>query len=98
MKCLETRARNGMRWRRYRTAEGAIVTTYEVPVAVLGELGAARLREALQRAEREITRRKRNARALTLLAAGWKPLAVGQEVGLCEAQVRRLRQKVKPRA
>jgi len=24
MKCLETRRRNGMKWRRYRTEEGAV--------------------------------------------------------------------------
>jgi len=94
MKCLETRRRNGMKWRRYRTAEGAILTTYEVPVTVISLIGPARLREELQRAERTPQRKTRNARALTLLAAGWKPLAVANELGLCEAQVRRLRQKI----
>jgi len=36
-----------------------------------------------------------NVRVLELLADGWKPLAVASEVGLCEAQVRRIRQKAR---
>lgn len=91
MKCLETRQRNGMKWRRYRTAEGVIVTTYEVPCTVVNGLGISRLKAELQRARRQFDRETRNARARTLLAAGWKPAAVGVEVGLCESQVRRLR-------
>ena len=93
MKCLETRQRNGMKWRRYRTAEGVIVTTYEVPCEVVRCLGQARVQAELERAARQRERASRNARALALLADGWKPLAVGDEVGLCESQVRRLRQK-----
>lgn len=93
---LDTRMRNGLKWRRYRTAEGEIFTTYEVPCTVLNTLGRARLQAELQRAARQRERDARNARALALLAEGWKPLAVAAEIGLCEAQVRRLRQKSQP--
>jgi DNA-directed RNA polymerase specialized sigma subunit len=84
-----------MKWRRYRTAEGVIVTTYEVPCTVLQTLGDSRLKSELQRAARQHERDARNARARTLLAAGWKPIAVGAEVGLSESQVRRLRQRAR---
>ena len=47
MRCLETRRRNGMKWRRYRTEDGAIVTTYEVPVEVLRVLGYFVTREKM---------------------------------------------------
>lgn len=93
MRCLETRRRNGMKWRRYRTDDGVIVTTYEVPVEVLRVLGEARLQEELQRAARTLERKQRKAKVLALLAQGWKATAVASEVGLCDAQVRRIRQR-----
>ena len=98
MKCLETRQRNGMKWRRYRAPDGSTHQTYEVPVAVVGVLGVKRLREELQRAARRQAIRQRNARIRRLLAEGWKPLAIAAEVGLSEAMVRRLRQKFEKEA
>lgn len=95
MKCLETRRRGGIKWRRYRTEEGAIIKTGEVPMEVLAELGPKRLKEALERAERREHRLRRQARAENLLRQGWKPAAVAAEVGLGEAMVRRYRQRMK---
>lgn len=93
MKCLETRRRNGMKWRRYRTEEGASWTTYEVPIAVVSELGPKTLKESLERAQRKLERLNRNARALRMLSQGIKPLAVAVEVGLSESQVTRIRRE-----
>lgn len=98
MKCLETRRRHGMKWRRYRTEDDVIVTTYEVPTAVLGELGWQRLRGALERAERQLARARRTAHAQALLREGWKTVAVAHEVGLCDSQVRRIAQRMRENA
>lgn len=95
MKCLETRRRGGIKWRRYRTEEGAIIRTGEVPMEVLSELGPKRLAEALERAKRTEHRLRRKARAENLLREGWKPAAVAAEVGLSEAMVRRYRQHMR---
>lgn len=95
MKLLETRTgRHGLKRRLYRDA-GVTVTTYEVPLQVLSLIGPARLKAELDRADRALARKRMNARVLELLADGWKPLAVASEVGLCEAQVRRIRQKAR---
>lgn len=51
MKCLETRRRNGMKWRRYRTEDGARWIIYEVPASVISLIGRRRLTEELERAE-----------------------------------------------
>ena len=92
---METRLRDGAKWRRYRTNDGLRVTTLEVPESVVGEIGAQALKTALERAERKFARRQRNQRALTLLQQGWKPAAVALELGLSESQVRKIRQKGK---
>lgn len=94
-RCLETRRRQGMKWRRYKTPEGVTFTTFEVPAQVVGLLGVARLKEELERAERTLERKTRNHRALALLARGWKTTAVAHEVGLCDSQVRRIKQHSK---
>lgn len=93
MRVLETRDRDGMRWRRYRDEHGVTHTTLEAPEAVVRLLGPTKLRLALERAERTAARRRRNAAAIALLESGWKPIAVAAKVGLCESQVRRLRQQ-----
>lgn len=92
MKCLETRRRNGMKWRRYRTEDGAQWITYEVPASVIGLIGRRRLAEELERAERKLARLNRNAKALALMKAGMKPLAVATELGISEALARRIYQ------
>lgn len=95
MKCLETRRRGGIKWRRYRTEEGAVIRTGEVPMEVLAELGAAKLKEALARAARREQRLRRQARAENLLRQGWKPEAVAAELELSVSMVRRYRQRMK---
>lgn len=84
-----------MKWRRYRTKEGACVETYEVPATVLRQIGPARLKHALAQAERTNERSRRNALIHTRLRDGWKPLAVASEFGLSEAMVRRIRSQMK---
>jgi hypothetical protein len=98
MKCIDSRPKGLMRHRVYRTEAGARWKTVEVPANVIGVLGLRKLAEELERAARKLDRLERNATALALLRQGIKPLAVGHEVGLCEAQVRRLRQKENDRA
>ena len=81
MKCLETRAREGLRWRRYRTDDGRIVTTLEVPEQVFrATVRKDRLQERLEGWRREQERAALQARGLALLAEGWKPLAVAHEL------------------
>ena len=92
MKCLETRRRDGMKWRRYRDASGLEMTTFEVPCEVLADMGKARLQEGLDRHAREWARRLRNQQALQLLESGWKPDAVAHELGMSASMVRRIRQ------
>lgn len=93
MKCLETRRRNGMRWRRYRTEDGASWATYEVPTTVINLISTRRLVEELQRAERKLDRLNRNAKALSMMKAGVKPLAVAYELGISESLARRIYQQ-----
>ena len=93
MKCLETRRRQGMKWRRYRTQKGATVTTFEVPCEVIRVLGARRLREELERAKRRLEAAEQKAQALAMLASGAKTTAVAHEFGLADSTVRRWAQQ-----
>lgn len=95
MKCLETRQRNGMRWRRYLIADGVIRKTYEVPETVIRYLGPKKLQEALERAKRDEERRLRDARIKKLLQAGWKTTALAHEFGLSDSMVRRIAQRMR---
>ena len=83
MKCLETRKKHGMTWRRYRTDDGRIVTTFELPTQVLRSVTAfSKLEVRLAgnlRAQESQARRKR---IMALLADGWKPLAVSVELNV----------------
>lgn len=97
-KCLETRQRNGMTWRRYRAPEGYFYTTYEVPSHIVKRFGIDRLGEDLQRAERKHKMLARQARVLDLHAAGTKVAAIADEVGLSESQVYRIYLAGKPGA
>lgn len=94
MKCLETRRKDGMKWRRYRTTDGRIVTTYELPTQVLrGVTTMTRLRERLAKYESGQKSEARRARAKALLAAGWKAVAVANELGVQTRSIERLRAK-----
>ena len=94
MKCLETRKRDGMKWRRYRTDDGRTVTTYELPTAVLSRFSKKQLAASLVAWERGEARRARRARAAALLAQGVKPTAIAHELGITDQAVRLLRKAV----
>jgi len=92
MKCLETRKRNGMKWRRYRTDDGRIVTTLEVPESVLrGAAPADRLAARLAAWERGQAQRARRHAVLQRIAEGVKPLAIAHELGLSTREVQRIK-------
>jgi FixJ family two-component response regulator len=88
MKCLETRQKNGMRWRRYRTDDGRIVTTYELPAAVLSAFSKKRLTEQLAGWQRGESLRARRVVMLARIAEGVKPTAIAHELGISDAAVR----------
>lgn len=94
MKCLETRKRNGMRWRRYLTEDGRIVTTYELPTAVLSLISKKALADQLAAFERGEARRARAQRMHQLIAEGVKPTAIAHELGVTEQAVRNARKKI----
>jgi len=94
MKCLETRQRNGMKWRRYRTADGRTITTYELPEAVLkGAAPAAKLKERLEMWQNGERLRARRHAVLARIEQGLKPLAIADELGLSTRQVQMLKRK-----
>lgn len=95
MKCLETRTRKGMKWRRYRTDDGRTVTTYEVPTTVLSTVtSASRLTQALETFARGEQKRARAARMLALVREGVKPAAIAHELGVTEQAVRLARKRL----
>ena len=91
MKCLSTRRTpDGFKRRRYEDSNGVRFTTIEVPMPVWkgvasGPRVAARLVKWLH--GREMAGRR--ARALALHAAGWKPEAIANEVGVTTRSVQR---------
>jgi hypothetical protein len=96
VKCLETRKRDGMKWRRYRTDDGRIVTTYELPVTVLRSVVAPPVLDArLAKFTRGEAIRTRQVAVQARLAEGVKPLAVADEFGLSVRQAERVRQSIK---
>jgi len=97
-RCLETRQRRDLKWRRYRSPAGYTFETFEMPTEAIKRFGWARLREEIALAERRHLKLARQARALQLLAEGWKPAAVALETGYSEAHVYRLRYAGKPGA
>ena len=95
MKCLETRTRNGMRWRRYLTEDGRRVTTYELPSTVLmGVTTMARIQGRLASWNKAEDQRTRRARILRQIADGVKPLAIADSEGVSTRHVERIRKKV----
>lgn len=83
-KCLETRCtEDGFKRRRYLRADGVRITTIEVPMSVwksLNRTGRAKNRfaEWTRERKREATR----LRAVELVRAGWKRIAVASELGV----------------
>lgn len=96
MKCLETRQRHGMKWRRYRTDDGRTITTFEVPTAVLSKFSRKQLDAQLQAWTRGEASRARKARVIAQLQAGVKPLAVAAAEGLTETRVYQIRKEICP--
>ncbi len=96
MKVLETRRKDGMKWRRYRTADGRTVTTYEVPAPVLrGIVPASRLRARLAQWENGEKLRTRHTLMCKRIAEGVKPEAIAYELGLTARSVQRAKQKIR---
>lgn len=91
MKCLETRNRGGIKYRRYLAEDGRVVRTYEVPATVLKVIGMKRVRDALETWQRGEDRRARQIRMRELLSQGVKPLAIADELGVTEQRVRQMR-------
>lgn len=98
MKCIETRKRDGFTYRRYMGPNGP-VATYEVPIAVVRNIGMQAFKDAAAMVARGVERRRRAAEvreAVTKrLAAGWKPTAIAHDLGISDARVRQIRKEVK---
>lgn len=94
---LSSRRRaSGLVSRRRETPEGVRYSTVELPASVLwGVTTAARLEARLRAFERGLATASTRARALSLLAQGWKPLAVAAELGLATRTVQRYRRCAK---
>ena len=80
-----------MRWRRYRTEDGRIVTTYELPTAVLAVVSMKRLRAQLGAFNRAEETRARIVQIKARLAQGVKPTAIAHEFGITDQRVRQIR-------
>jgi hypothetical protein len=95
-RCLETRVKDGIKWRRYRTPSGATYTTYEIPTEVFhGIVPASRFASRMQSWYREQQRKEKRAVVERLLREGWKPLAIASEVGWAEKTITKIRQSMK---
>ena len=97
--CLETRVKDGLKWRRYRTPAGAVYTTYEIPTEVFhGIVPTGMYESRVQSWNREQQRKEKRALVEKLLLEGWKPIAVAREVGLVERTVTKIRKQLKDKA
>lgn len=98
MKCLETRKRDGMKWRRYRTEDGRIVTTFEIPTAVLGVVSMKRLQAQIGAFNRGEETRARGVLIRNRIAEGIKPTAIAHEFGITDQRVRQIRGEMEAQA
>ena len=97
--CLETRIKDGLKWRRYRTPTGAVYTTYENPTEILhGIVPTGMYESRVQSWNREQQRKEKRALVERLLLEGWKPLAIASEVGVVERTVTKIRKQLKDKA
>lgn len=95
-RCLETRSRRGMKWRRYKTEDGRTITTYELPCAVLaGSAPAAKLSARLESWHRGQARHAVRIAAEDLLVQGTKPAAVAHALNISERHAQRLKKGMK---
>jgi DNA-binding NarL/FixJ family response regulator len=95
MKCLETRRRpDGLKVRRYRTDEGVTVRTIEIPIEVFRSImNPDRLAARLTGRMAELARQTKKQRALAMLAAGVKPVAIANDLGVTEKTVYKYRRQ-----
>lgn len=93
MKCLETRRRpDGLKVRRYRTDEGVTVRTIELPMEVFRSIvRSGKLDARVAAHKRAIETKTKRERALTMLRAGVKPVAIANDLGLTDRTVQRYR-------
>jgi hypothetical protein len=94
-KCLETRtAADGLVRRRYRSPEGVVIWTVEMPAQVWkGCVSETRLATRLDKWRRGLERTSRRAEGLRLLAEGWKPVAVANHLGVSVGAAERWRRE-----
>jgi hypothetical protein len=94
--CLETRLKDGLKWRRYRTPTGAVYTTYEIPTEIFnGIVPTSKFESRVESWTREQKRKEKRAKVETLLREGWKPLAIAAEVRWNERTITRIRRSMK---
>jgi hypothetical protein len=93
-RCLETRT-TAVGWtrRRYRTPDGHVITTLEMPDAVARALGTGRLRAAMDTWKRGEQRRARAAavRAHVLATLDQPASSVADALGVTPQRVRQIR-------
>ena len=96
MKCLETRATpEGFRRRRYLRDDGVRFSTIEVPLAVWQSINSAgRARDRFAQWSRERSREATRLRAVELVTAGWRRIAVASELGVSVRSVQRWTQAI----
>jgi hypothetical protein len=96
--CLETRVKDGLKWRRYRTPAGMVYTTYEILTEVFhGILPAGMYEFRVESWTKNQQRKDKRVIVERLLGEGWKPLAIAHEVGWNVRTVTRIRQQIKDR-
>lgn len=89
-KCLETRRRDGLTWRRYRDADGVIHRTVEIPLSVWRFLNhAGRGNDRVAAYERVHARIAKRVEALRRVAEGGSLRAIARGMDLPESTVRR---------
>lgn len=95
-RCLETRTRNGLKYRRYEDADGQRYSTVEIPLSVAKAIGTKRLEEALETWQRgqEKRRKSKQLRKAIIERLPGKPTAIAHELDCSEAYVRMIRKEL----
>lgn len=89
MKCLETRRKDGMKWRRYRDEFGVRHETFELPASIVRAIPD--LKQKIETANRSSARKQRNARIAAMLKAGDKIAVIALAENISEAQAYRIK-------
>lgn len=93
--CIETRHADGVTWRTYQTADGRIIETCELPIAVLSKFGPAAIQRQLEVWHRGQDLAKRRAKMDEMIRAGIRPAVAARELGVTDAAVRLRRKKLR---